>query len=286
MCRKIFIFGFGYTASCLANNLAALGFHITGTTRNSDSDHKAGYELVGFTAADVEMQLQSATHVLISVPPSVAEGDLVLAHFGMLLQKYASQIQWLGYLSSTGVYGDHHGAWVDESSASVLPGKSGQLRLEAEAAWFAAAKVCQLPLHIFRLAGIYGPDRSALTRVALGKTQTIYKEGHFFSRIHVEDIAAVLVASIHNPNPGSTYNVADDEPAPAYDIDEYAASLLQLPALQRVPFEFASLSPMAREFYTYHRRVSSAKIKQELAITLNYPTYREGLKKIYEDGDY
>ena len=144
----------------------------------------------------------------------------------------------------------------------------------------------QLPLHIFRIAGIYGPQRNALTRIAQGKTQTIYKENHNFSRIHVEDIAAVLIASIKNPNPISIYNIADDEPAPAHEVDEYAAHLLHAPMPEKVPFELATLSPMAKEFYTHHRRVSNAKIKQELLVKLTYPTYREGLQQLYATGDY
>lgn len=286
---KMLIFGFGYTAAFLAKKLAGMDFHITGTSRTQEpvpQDIKKGYELINFTNTDVEKCLRSATHILVSTPPSAQLGDPVIGNFVELIKNYAPQYQWLGYLSSTGVYGDHQGKWVDESSASISLGPQAQLRLKAEKAWLTLAQNHQLPLHIFRIAGIYGPQRNALTRIAQGKTQTIYKENHYFSRIHVQDIAEVLVASIKMPNPISIYNVSDDEPAPAHEVDEYAARLLNVAALERLPFEFATLSPMAKEFYTHHRRVCNSKIKQELLVTLRYPTYREGLQNLYEAGDY
>lgn len=285
---KIVIFGFGYTAEFLAKKLALLNFYVTGTTRDKNKtgrNNKTGYELVNFAGSDVEKSLQSATHILISTPPTALFGDPVLAHFVELIKKHALQTQWLGYLSSTGVYGDHDGKLVDESSAPLNLGVQGQLRLDAEQAWLSLAHEYQLPLHIFRIAGIYGPQRNALSRIAAGKTQTVYKENHFFSRIHVEDIATTLLASIETPNAFSIYNLSDDEPAPAYEVDEYAASLLGV-SLQRVPIENATLSAMAREFYTHHRRVSNSKIKRELLVKLKYPTYREGLKQLYDTGDY
>ena len=286
---KMLIFGFGYTAHFLAKRLAALDFHVVGTSRNQDflgQHNEKGYELIKFTKSDIEKSLSTATHILVSTPPSTDFGDPVLAHFVDLIKKYAGQSQWLGYLSSTGVYGDHQGGWVDESSASLSLGQQAKVRLNAEKAWGSLAKNHQLPLHIFRIAGIYGPQRNALTRIAQGKIQTVYKENHFFSRIHVADIAAVLIASIKNPNPISIYNVADDEPAPSYEVDAYASYLLNIPAPEKIPFELATLSPMTKEFYTHHRRVSNVKIKQELFVKLMYPTYREGLQHLYDTGDY
>lgn len=280
------IFGFGYTANVLATKLTAMNFHVIGTSRNQErlrQHNEKNHELINFTKIDVEKSLSTATHILVSTPPSMDLGDPVLANFIDLIKQYAPQFQWIGYLSSTGVYGDHQGRWVDELSVSVSLGQQAKIRLNAEEAWHSLAKNHQLPLHIFRIAGIYGPERNALTRLAQGKLQTIYKENHFFSRIHVEDIATVLIASIKKPNPISIYNVADDEPAPAYDVDAYAAHLLNIPTPERVPFELATLSPMAKEFYTHHRRVSNTKIKQELLVKLIYPTYREGLKNLLND---
>ena len=285
---KMLIFGFGYTANFLAKKLAALDFHVVGTSRNQDllGQQNKSYELINFTRIEIEKSLSTATHILVSTPPSTDFGDPVLAHFVDLIKKYAGQSQWLGYLSSTGVYGDHQGGWVDESSASSSLGQQAKVRLNAEKAWCSLAKNHQLPFHIFRIAGIYGPQRNALTRIAQGKIQTVYKENHFFSRIHVADIAAVLIASIKNPNPISIYNVADDEPALSYEVDAYASYLLNIPAPEKIPFELATLSPMTKEFYTHHRRVSNAKIKQELFVKLMYPTYQEGLQNLYDTGDY
>jgi nucleoside-diphosphate-sugar epimerase len=286
---KILIFGFGYTATFLATRLAALDFQVVGTSRNQKrlGHHtEKNYELIHFTQSDIEQNLSDASHILVSTPPSPDSGDPVLAHFIDLISKYARRYQWLGYLSSTGVYGDHQGGWVDESSESHSLSQTAKVRLNAENAWLSLAQNHQLPLHIFRIAGIYGPQRNALTRLAQGKTQTIYKENHFFSRIHVADSAAILLASITKPNPISVYNVADDEPAPSYEVDAYAAHLLNIPAPEKIPFELATVSPMTKEFYSHHRRVSNDRIKQELSVQLMYPSYREGLSNLYETGDY
>ncbi len=289
MHSNMLIFGFGYTANFLAKKLATLDFNITGTSRNQELiglQNEASYKLIDFSSIDIKKSLRAATHILVSTPPSTSAGDPVLAHFADLIKQHASHCQWLGYLSSTGVYGDHQGGWVDESSASLSLGQQANLRLSAEKAWCSLAKNHQLPLHVFRIAGIYGPRRNALTRIEQGKAHSIYKENHFFSRIHVEDLVAVLMASIKNPKPMSIYNVADDEPAPSHEVDAYASFLLNRPEPEKIPFELAVLSPMAKEFYTHHRRVSNTKIKHELHIKLMYPTYREGLQSLYNQGEY
>ena len=265
---KILIFGFGYTATCLANILDNLDFHVIGTSRNQEKRDSSRYTLIDFNEQDVAKHLaggphSSVTHILITTPPSALMGDPVLATFVELIKKQQQSYQWLGYLSSTGVYGDHQGGWVSESSPSLLPGPQGLLRLAAEDAWLSLAKAQQLPLHIFRIAGIYGPYRNALTRIKNGKDKSVYKQHHFFSRIHVDDIAATLLASMQNPNPLAIYNVADDKPSPAHEVDEYAAHLLHLPAPERVLIENACLSPMAHEFYRQNRRVNNEKIKKE-----------------------
>lgn len=282
---KMFIFGFGYTAHFLAEKLSILGIDVTGTSRKQTT-YNNNYNLINFDRINIEKNLQSANYILISTPPSIYIGDPVLILFTDLIQKYAPQSAWIGYLSSTGVYGDHKGQWVDESSPSFSLGQQAQCRLAAENSWIFLANESQLPLHIFRLAGIYGPKRNALMRIKQGKSRSIYKENHCFSRIHVEDIVTVLLASINNPNPNSIYNVADDKPAPAYEVDEFAARLLNLPLPERVPFENAQLSSMEKEFYTHHRRVSNTKIKKDLLVKLNYPSYQEGLQHMYNYGDF
>ena len=277
----LLIFGFGYTAHFLAQKAREINIQVTATTRN---DNALGYnpelavELIHFSEKSIEHALATATHVLISTPPTPELGDPVLVNFGNLLKKYRKNIEWIGYLSSTGVYGDHQGLWVDESSQSIALGGQGQLRLAAENEWRSFAEAYQRPLTVFRLAGIYGPQRNIFARLMHGKNETIVKNGQYFSRIHVEDIALAIVAVIQNPKLGITlYNVADDEPAPSHVVDEYATSLLQLPPLKRVAYEMATLSGMAQEFYSHNKRVSNTKLKRELNIQLIYPTYKEGL---------
>ncbi len=279
---NLLFFGFSYTANTLLPLLTQAGFATTGTSRTPTMDNSP-IHLIDFQSADIEQHLSQCTHLLISIPPSQSGHDIVLSNYADLIAKYAPQIKWIGYLSSTGVYGNHHGEWVNEESACHPTGNNAILRLAAEREWMAYAVKYQLPLHIFRLAGIYGTGRNALARILGGKKQSIYKEGHVFSRIHVEDIANVLMASIVSPHPLSIYNVADNEPAPAHVVDEYAASLMNLTPLPLVPFNDAILSPMEREFYASNRRVDNTKIKDDLGITLKYPSYREGLKQLWMD---
>lgn len=277
----LLIFGFGYTAHFLAQKAREINIQVTSTTRNKDAlgyNREFDCELIHFSEKSIEHALATASHILISTPPTHDLGDPVLVNFGNLLKKYIKNIQWIGYLSSTGVYGDHQGLWVDESSKTIAPGRQGQLRLAAESEWNSFAEAYQLPLTIFRLAGIYGPQRNVLARLMAGKNDTIVKDGQFFSRIHIEDIVLAIFAAMQHPKVGSTiYNVADDEPAPSHVVDEYAASLLQRPPLKRIAYEMATLSPMAQEFYSHNKRVSNAKLKRELHIQLTYPTYKEGL---------
>jgi len=290
MRSHLLIFGFGYTANFLAQKAREINIQITATTRNKDAlgyNREFDCELIHFSEKSIEQALAKASHILISTPPTHDLGDPVLYNFGSLLKKHANNIKWIGYLSSTGVYGDHHGRWVDESSKPIALGLAGKLRLDTEDAWLSFAEAYQIPLNIFRLAGIYGPQKNILTRLMAGKQDTIVKDGHFFSRIHVEDIVLAVVAAMQNPEVGiNIYNVADDEPAPSHVVDEYAAALLQLPPLNRVDYAQAILSPIAQEFYSHNKRVSNTKLKKELNIQLNYPTYKEGLAHLLQNDGY
>lgn len=290
MPAHLLIFGFGYTAHYLAKKMREINLQVSATTRNEDGlgyDSTSGCEVIHFSEKSIERALATTTHLLISIPPTADCNDPVLANFGNLLKKHIKNIQWVGYLSATSVYGDHQGQWVDESSESIALGELGKLRLFAENEWTSFAQSYHLPLNIFRVAGIYGPQRNVLTRLRAGKKDTIVKEGHFFSRIHVEDIVLALVAAMQNPKMGITiYNVADNEPTPSHVVDEYAASLLQLPPLRKVVYEMAALSPMAKEFYSHNKRVSNAKLKEELNIQLVYPTYKEGLAHLLQQEGY
>ena len=290
MQARLLIFGFGYTAHFLAQKAREINIQVTATTRNNEAlgyNRELDCELIPFSEKSVEQALATASAILISTPPTLDRGDPVLMRFGNLLTKNLKNIRWIGYLSSTGVYGDHQGDWVDESSKPIALGQQGKLRLAAENEWRFFANAYQLPLTIFRLAGIYGPQRNVLDRLVAGKKDTIIKKDQFFSRIHVEDIVSAIVAAMQNPKVGITiYNVADDEPTPSHVVDEYAASLLQLPPLKRVAYEMATLSPMAQEFYSHNKRISNVKLKRELNIQLTYPTYKEGLKNLLHNEGY
>jgi nucleoside-diphosphate-sugar epimerase len=271
-------FGLGYSARALAVRLAATGWRITGTSREPIAT--AEYQRWRF---DRDHPLPAAafagvTHLLVSVPPD-AEGDPALDRHAADIAALPD-LRWLGYLSTTGVYGDRGGGWVDETSALRPSGERGRRREAAEAGWCNLGRQCDVPAHVFRLAAIYGPGRSPFDALRAGTAKRIDKPGQVFSRIHVEDLASVLLASMARPQPGAIYNVCDDEPAPPGDVTAHAAALLGLPAPPLIPIEEAGLSPMARSFYDDNKRVSNALIKTELGVALRYPDYRSGLAAI------
>jgi len=285
--RHLSCFGLGYTAQALAARLAADGWTVTGTCRSSDQATALaaqGYACQRFDrdhplAPEV---LTDATHILVSIPPEEG-GDPVLDRHRDDIAAIGG-ISWLGYLSTTGVYGDREGAWVDEASELRPSGARGQRRVAAEIAWLDLWRDRRVPVHIFRLAGIYGPGRSPFDALRAGTAKRIAKPGQVFSRIHVDDLASVLIASIARARPGAVYNVCDDEPASPADVIAHAAGLLGVPAPPLVPFEEAALSPMAKSFYADNKRVSNALIKAELGVRLRYPDYRAGLAAILAAG--
>ena len=285
MTRRLFCFGLGYTALALARQLTAEGWRIAGTTRATDKYARLadeGFDIYGFARdrplEDPAAALAGTTHVLSSIVPDEV-GDPVLAHHLADLRRCAA-LEWIGYLSTTGVYGDRDGAWVDEADAVAPTMPRTRRRVAAEGHWLASG----LPAHIFRLAGIYGPGpgRNALDAVRTGTARRIVKPGQVFGRVHVDDIVQVLRASMARSNPGAIYNVADDEPAPPQDVITFACELLGVAPPPEVPYEQAELSPMARSFYADNRRVDNARIKRELGVKLQYPTYRAGLRAILE----
>ena len=265
--------GHGYSAQALARLLRPQGWRVIGTTRSAEKARALASEGVTplvFPGADLAPALAQATHLLVSAGPGT-EGAPMLAAAGDAIA--AADFAWAGYLSTTGVYGDHKGGWVDEDTPLAPSTRRGRWRMEAEAAWRATG----LPLHIFRLAGIYGPGRGPFAKVRAGTARRIIKPGQVFSRIHVEDIAQVLAASIARPNPVRAYNLCDDDPAPPQDVIAHAAELLGLPVPPAIPFEEAEMTPMARSFYAESKRVRNNRIKDELGVKLIYPSYREGL---------
>lgn len=288
--RMLLCLGLGYTARALAALRRARGESVAGTSQDIAAAGEAdGVARIAFGAATplaaLEGALEKTTHVLISIPPDDANAgacDVVLARLAPAIAS-AHHIVWLGYLSTTGVYGDRAGAWVDETSER-RPGNPRSLRrAAAEDAWLALWRERGVPVHVFRLAGIYGPGRSAIDQLRAGTAKRIDKPGQVFSRIHVDDIANVLEASIARPRPGAIYNVADDMPAPAHEVAAHAARLLGMPAPPLEPYDPSRLSPMAREFYAETRRVRNDRIKRELGVTLLYPDYKVGLAAILRE---
>jgi len=285
----LFCFGLGYSAEGLARSLRAEGWRVEGTCR--EPQRRAELEALGYAAhffdrehplADLSEILAEATYILLSIPPD-AGGDAVADLHGSDIARLP-HLRWLGYLSTTGVYGDRQGEWVDESSDLTPSGERGQRRVAAEEAWLDLWRNKGVPTHLFRLAGIYGPGRSALDTVRQGRAQRIDKPGQVFSRIHVADITQVLRASMAAPHPGTAYNVCDDDPAAPAEVIDFACRLLGVEPPPLVPFEKAQLSPMARSFYAESKRVDNRRIKDELGVELLYPSYRTGLTRLLEEG--
>ncbi|WP_404382053.1 SDR family oxidoreductase [Caenispirillum salinarum] len=281
---RLFIFGLGFSARTLARRLLAEGWQVAGTTRSAEKREALAAEGIEAHLFDRDQPLPpdvlaGTTHLLVSVPPDPA-GDPVVDEHAADIVALMPGLRWVGYLSTTGVYGDRQGGWVDEETPVAPDVGRSERRVEAEVTWLNLWRDHGVPLHIFRLAGIYGPGRSAVDSVRDGKARRVIKPGQVFCRIHVEDIAQVVAASMAQPHAGRIYNLADDEPAPPQAPIEEAARLLGVDPPPAVDFETADLSPMARSFYRDSRRVRNDRIKQELGVTLKYPTYREGLAAI------
>jgi len=285
MNKTLISFGHGYVAQALGQALLADGWQVFGTTRDAaraDALAKTGVTpLLWSDAGAIRAALGQASHLLASAAPG-PQGEPVLADFGPAISQAARQLHWAGYLSTTGVYGDHQGGWVDETTALAPSTARGKARVAAEAEWQA---IKDMPLHIFRLAGIYGPGRGPFAKLRAGTAQRIVKPGQVFSRIHRDDIVQVLRASMAHPNPGRIYNLCDDDPAPPQDVIGHAAQLLGLPMPPEIAFDQADLGPMARSFYAESKRVCNARIKQELGVALAYPTYKQGLAALLAAGE-
>ncbi|GGO32400.1 NAD(P)-dependent oxidoreductase [Gemmobacter aquaticus] len=284
MTKVLLAMGLGYSAAALSRRLLAQGWRVVGTTRSPEKAARLqaqGIEPLMWPGTPLDGALAEATHILLSIAPDAA-GDPVIAAEADALR--AARPEWVGYLSTTGVYGDHDGGWVDETTP-LTPGTArGRQRVLAEAQWQALAAERGWPLHIFRLAGIYGPGRGPFRKVKDGTAQRIVKPGQFFSRIHVEDIGQVLDASIRRPDPGAIYNICDDDPSPPQDVLAHAAELLGLPIPPEVDIDKADMTPMARSFYAESKRVRNDRMKRDLGIELLYPTYRDGLAALLAEG--
>jgi nucleoside-diphosphate-sugar epimerase len=300
MAQKLFIFGAGYSGNVFAHHMCAAGWQVAGTTRSADkaraleSDCIRGLVFDGkVLTEETRSVLCEASHLLVSIapmhgmnekhsgPPSV---DPVLDAAGETIRAAMPRLEWIGYWSTVGVYGDHDGAWVDEEAECRPTSKRGRMRVEAEAQWLALGREMEVPVAIMRLAGIYGPGRNPFVKLGEGKARRIVKPGLVFSRIHVDDIAgATEMLALRGL--GGIFNICDDEPAPPQDVIAHAASLMGVEPPPEIPFEEAEMTPMARSFYGDNRRVSNAKLKAA-GYELHHPDYRGSLERMWREGSW
>lgn len=277
---KMFIFGLGYSGQYIAK---AFNGEVVGTTRSAAKQESLAADGFAVELFDGELtdavakHLATTTHMVISASPS-EKGDPVLPALGDL-KTVCPNLQWVGYLSTVGVYGDFDGAWISEATPPTPVSKRGQWRVAAEKAWATACAKATIDFAIFRLAGIYGPGRSTFEKLREGKSRRIVKPGQVFNRIHVVDIAQIVNAAASKQATG-IFNGADDEPAPPQLVVEFAAELANLPLPPEEPFETADMTPMARSFYGDNKRCGNARLSKELGLKLKFPTYREGLEAI------
>ncbi len=285
---RLVILGCGYSAGRFLD-LQGGGFASVAVTARSPDTIAAlaarGLDAFPFDGTDISSPLRDAlsraTRLLVSVPAGPG-GDPALP---LLADVPMPALEWLGYLSTVGVYGDAGGGWVDEASPVAASEPRARRRIEAERGWAALADGRGAPSQIFRIAGIYGPGRNALRQVREGSARRIVKPGQVFNRIHVDDIAAAIAAGIARPQLTGPVNLADDEPAPSGDPIAYAASLLGIAPPPEVPFEAAEMSEMARTFWSSNKRVSNRRLREQFGVELKFPTYREGLAALLAEGE-
>jgi nucleoside-diphosphate-sugar epimerase len=285
--RRLLVFGFGYSARALSVRLQAQGWQVAGTIRRPAE--RARLEALGVTSVpvgnqrDLQRAVREAGGVLITAAPD-EQGCPGLRALVPAMARAGAFPDWIGYLSTTGVYGDRRGGWVTEQSRLAAQSLEGARRAGAERDWLEVGRGMGLTVTIFRLPGIYGPGRSALDRLRAGEARRIAAPGQVFSRIHVDDLAAGLEASIARPRAGGVYNLCDDEPCPNSEVIAYAAGLLGMAPPPEVALGEAGLSPAGQRFYAESKRVSNARAKGELGWRPAYPTYREGLRAILATG--
>ncbi|MBR0757818.1 SDR family oxidoreductase [Bradyrhizobium jicamae] len=287
---KLLVFGFGYSAEAIAERARVSGAEIVATVQTAAKAEQLARSgirarLFSDEASDPAIgdEIADSDAILVSVPPD-ARGDRVLARFTDAIAA-APSLRWIGYLSTVGVYGDHAGDWVDETTPVAPREGRSTIRAAAERAWLDFGAAHDKAVHLFRLAGIYGPGRNQLAQLAAGTARRIVKPGQVFNRIHVADIAAVVAASLERPRAGAIYNVCDNEPAPPQDVVGFAAQLCGIAPPPELPFEEAELTPMGRSFYGEHKRVRNELVRRELGVALRYPTYREGLTALRAGGE-
>lgn len=287
---NIFIFGAGYSAKRIGALAAKQGAKVVGTTRSAEkADALRGFgiePLIFSETSDTNgicEALAGTTHLIVSIAPGES-GDPVLRAFATPIAQWAPKLEWIGYLSTVGVYGDYLGGWVNEESQCLPVSRRSVERVEAEELWTRTAKDAGIPLTILRLSGIYGPGRNAFVNLTNGTAKRLVKKDQVFNRIHVDDIAGAAWR-LAKSNTGGIFNVTDDEPAPPQDVVAYAASLMSVDPPPEIPFETAQLSPMARSFYGENKRVSNGKLKAA-GYDFAYPNYRTAFDTMWRDGNW
>ncbi|SDR47140.1 Nucleoside-diphosphate-sugar epimerase [Rhizobiales bacterium GAS191] len=287
----IFILGLGYSATVFARRMRAAGWQVGGTVRTaeraallrSEGIEASSFDASGDDSGVLAAPLQAAEALLISIPPSPM-GDPLPDRLAKIMAG-ATKLRWIGYLSTVGVYGDHGGAWIDETTPATPASPRSRARLEAEAQWRALGELAGKPVIVFRLPGIYGPARNALVALRKGTARRIVKPGQMFNRVHVDDIATGLSLSLAKDSAEAVYNLTDDEPSPPQDVIAYAAELLGVEAPPEIAFAEADLSPMAASFYAESKRVRNLAIKRALGFAPAFPSYREGLQALLRQGE-
>ena len=284
---KLFCFGFGQVAQYFIKNLLSkkykFDFVVTTTSKTSLNNKffEKNYKSLFFKGDDYDRdiikELASSNKVLISIPP-VFDEDLVLKNF--VDQFKNNKFDWITYLSSTSVYGNKNGKWTDENSKTLPSSSRGKVRLKSEKLWMNLYKQYQVPIRIFRLAGIYSLEHNVINRLKNNTAKIIDKKNHFFSRIHTDDIAQALINSFEQPSSGEIYNICDDFPCSNEEITVYAAKLLKVPVPKKVKLDTIE-SKALKSFYKDSKKVSNIKMKTTLKVKLNYPTYKEGLTNIF-----
>ena len=276
--RKLFIYGFGYTAECFVSQFNTNFSKIVGYTRNKEVivNGNKFVDLIDHSNVSDCLLNNDFTHLLITVPPD-DNGDSFYLNYRNLL-KNKSKFNWIGYLSATNVYGDHRGEYVDEKSKTSPSTQKGKNRLLAENQWLSYCKDLNFPIHIFRIAGIYGPGRNIMKRIYEKKILDMGSSSQFFSRIHIDDLTSMLIASMLKPNPFSIYNIADDLPSSLNDLIEYVCSELNIP----VPLKINNQNDNKKSLFSENKKIDNSLIKKEFGIDLKYANYFEGYKKIIE----
>ena len=298
---KVVIFGAGFSGREIGRQIVATGASVWGTTRNEENfSSLKNYDVMPVLfdgdclTEEITSALEDTTHLIISIAPPRDENvqapdspvdPVLISIANRKLKTIAPRLEWIGYLSTVGVYGHHNGAWIDENTASVPTSERSRQRARAEAEWLAVGETLDLPVGVFRLSGIYGPGRNALVSADKGTSRRLVKKDQVFNRIHVRDIAKALALAARQKAAG-LFNITDDEPAPPQDVVAYAHTLMGTTAPPEIEFETADISPMARSFYGENKRVSNAKSKQLLGVEYTWPNYRVALKRMWDENNW